>query len=101
MIVTPSSLISHWLEQIERHVDKRVGLDIKVHHGTVKSMFAKDLEDTDIVLTTYGTLQHELKDDVNLGPILRAKWLRVVLDEGIPKERKMLMCIPFTKIPYF
>lgn len=45
--------------------------------------YAKDLEDTDIVFTTYGTLQHELdKDDINHGPLLRAKWLRVVMDEG-------------------
>ena len=81
LIVTPSSLIGHWLEQIERHVDKRVELAIFVHHGTSKSMYGKALEDYDIVFTTYGTLQHELNYD-NLGPLLRAKWLRVVLDEG-------------------
>ena len=32
-------------------------------------------------MTTYGTLQHEF-NETNLGPLLRAKWLRVVLDEG-------------------
>lgn len=81
LIVTPASLISHWLGQIEQHVDKRVDLSIFVHHGQSKAMLGKDLEDQDIVLTTYGTLQSELNDKMH-GPLLRAKWLRVCLDEG-------------------
>jgi len=34
-------------------------------------------------LTTYGTLQAELKEDYqDCGPLIKAKWLRVCLDEG-------------------
>ncbi len=81
LIVTPSSLIGHWLEQIQRHVENSVPLSIFVHHGTNKTMLATELQDHDIVLTTYGTLQSEL-NDFNMGPLLKAKWLRVCLDEG-------------------
>ncbi len=81
LLVTPSSLISHWLGQIEEHVDKSVELSIFVHHGTNRAMLGKELEDYDIVLTTYGTLQAELNDNMP-GALLRARWLRVVLDEG-------------------
>ena len=79
LIVTPASLISHWLEQIERHVDKSVDLSIFVHHGQSKAMISTELEEHDIVFTTYGTMQTELD---KMGPLLKAKWLRVVLDEG-------------------
>jgi hypothetical protein len=58
-----------------------VNLDIFVHHGQSKSLIALELQDKDIVLTTYGTLMAEFKEE-NHGPLLRAKWLRVVLDEG-------------------
>jgi SNF2 family DNA or RNA helicase len=56
-------------------------LDIFVHHGQSKALIALELQDKDIVLTTYGTLMAEFKEE-NHGPLLRAKWLRVVLDEG-------------------
>ena len=78
-IVTPASLIGHWLAQIEQHVDKSVDLKIFVHHGTCKALLSTELEDQDIVFTTYGTLQSELD---KFGPLLKAKWLRVCLDEG-------------------
>jgi SNF2 family DNA or RNA helicase len=44
LIVTPASLISHWLGQIEQHIDKRVDLSIFVHHGTSKAMLGSDLQ---------------------------------------------------------
>ena len=82
LIVTPASLIGHWLEQIQRHVKPNVELDIFVHHGTNKTLLATELQDNDIVLTTYGTLQAEYGDNLEHGPLLKAKWLRVCLDEG-------------------
>ena len=84
LIVTPASLISHWLEQIERHVERSVDLSIFVHHGQNKAMISTELEEHDIVFTTYGTMQTELDKmgPGKMGPLLKAKWLRVVLDEG-------------------
>ena len=80
LIVTPTSLISHWIEQIETHIDKRVNLKIYVHHGQNRALIARELEDQDIVFTTYGTLMWEFNDMSN--PLMKAKWLRVCLDEG-------------------
>jgi len=37
LVVTPASLIAHWIEQIEMHVDKRVDLKVFVHYGQNKA----------------------------------------------------------------
>ena len=55
-----------------------------MHHGTCRELTARELETYDIVLTTYGTMMAELaklEGGVD-GPLIRARWLRVVLDEG-------------------
>lgn len=62
-------------------MDPRVELKVFVHHGTSRALIGKELEDQDIVLTTYGTLMAEFNNEVH-SPLLRAKWLRVCLDEG-------------------
>ena len=69
--------------QLQSHVHKSVAVKLKVHHGTSKSFYAGDLESHDIVVTTYGTLAAEFNYGERSGsPLLKAKWLRVVLDEG-------------------
>ena len=67
--------------QIQQHIDDKVDLKIAVHHGQCKAFLGTELQDNDIVLTTYGTVAAE-NNAHNLGPLLRAKWLRVILDEG-------------------
>ncbi|XP_059078743.1 helicase-like transcription factor isoform X2 [Tigriopus californicus] len=81
LLVTPSSLISHWIEQIETHVDKRVELKVFVHHGLSKALIGNELEDQDVVITTYGTLMSEYNTSSS-APLLKCRWLRVCLDEG-------------------
>ena len=58
-----------------------VPLDIYVHYGQRKASTTAEIQDRDIVLTTFGTLMSEYKRDSN-GPMFQTKWLRVVLDEG-------------------
>jgi len=58
-----------------------VDIEVFVHHHTSKAQIALELQDKHIVLTTYGTLMAEFREET-LGPLLMAKWLRVVLDEG-------------------
>ena len=60
-----------------------MAVKLKVHHGNSKAFYAGDLESHDIVITTYGTLAAEFTYGERSGsPLLKAKWLRVVLDEG-------------------
>ena len=81
LLVCPTSLISHWVEQLDVHLHRSVDIRVKVHHGTYKAFSGKELEAHDIVITSYGTLACEFGHEKH-GPLLQAKWLRVVLDEG-------------------
>lgn len=81
LLVCPTSLISHWCQEIDKHVDRGVALRVKIHHGSSKALIGADLNSFDIVITTYGTLANEFSNDIR-SPLQRAKFLRVVLDEG-------------------
>ena len=67
--------------QIHQHIDDNVNIKIAVHHGQCKALLGTELQDNDIVLTTYGTVGAEY-NSFTPGPLLRANWLRVILDEG-------------------
>ena len=81
LIICPMSLISHWCSEIDKHVDVSINVKVRVHHGASKALIGAELNACDIVITTYGTLATEF-DVEEHGPLLKAKWLRVVLDEG-------------------
>ena len=81
LVVCPTSLISHWVDQLDRHLSRAVDVKLKIHHGNSKAATRADLETFDIVITTYGTLASEF-GSLGPSPLLSVKWLRVVLDEG-------------------
>jgi SWI/SNF-related matrix-associated actin-dependent regulator of chromatin subfamily A3 len=82
LLVCPTSLISHWCQEIDKHVDPSVRLRVKIHYGSSKALTGADLNSYDLVITTYGTLGSEFIKDDDTSPLQRAKFLRVVLDEG-------------------
>jgi len=81
LIVTPASLLSHWIEQIETHVDRRVDLKVFVHYGRNKAHVKSELEEQDIVLTTYGTMSADFAS-LKHSALFSTRWLRICLDEG-------------------
>jgi SNF2 family DNA or RNA helicase len=50
-----------------------------VYHGPTRERLSTDLQNYDVVMTTYETLRSEWE---NNGPLVSSRWLRVVLDEG-------------------
>jgi SNF2 family DNA or RNA helicase len=52
---------------------------VSVYHGSNQQRKSKELDDVDIVLTTYETLRSEWTTN---GALFSEKWLRLVLDEG-------------------
>ena len=83
LLVCPTSLISHWVEQLNIHLLQGVQLRLKIHHGQSKAQSAGELEVHDLVITTYGILAAEFTNgEISRGPLLNTLWLRVVLDEG-------------------
>ncbi|KAG8671409.1 hypothetical protein FPOAC2_04746 [Fusarium poae] len=102
LIVAPVALIRQWEEEIATKTKSSHHLSVYVHHGKRTSI--NELLTHDVVLTTYGSLSHELKrldkfleenpeeDQIdwnhrtpNLSfPLLhpKAKFYRVILDEA-------------------
>ncbi|KAK3589957.1 hypothetical protein CHS0354_034979 [Potamilus streckersoni] len=80
LIVCPSSVISNWLDQLERHVHESVHLDICLYCGVGRIRDNVILAKQDIVLTTYSTLAAD--HSKGNSPLEKVEWLRIVLDEG-------------------
>ncbi|CEP00375.1 hypothetical protein PBRA_001429 [Plasmodiophora brassicae] len=86
LIVCPVSVVSNWTNQIERHISPDAGVRTVLYHGPHRSTL--NLDDVDIVITTYGTLTTDYrsvspdKEDSTPPALFRKSWLRVVLDEA-------------------
>ncbi|KZO98477.1 hypothetical protein CALVIDRAFT_24180 [Calocera viscosa TUFC12733] len=96
LIVCPVGLLDQWKSEIET---KTTGLcKLYVHHGPNRTKSHRELHKYDVVLTTYSTLamdlpptavlkakdspEDELENPHKCGPLLKAKWYRIVLDEA-------------------
>lgn len=66
-----------------RHLQN--GIRVVKYHGEKRPKTAEDLEDPDIVVTTYHTLTAEyLVGKGKNSPLYQLGWYRIVLDEGEP-----------------
>ena len=91
LIMAPVSVMSNWVQQIERHVKKERGLRVLTYHGSNRKMMTpKEFTQYDVVITSYGTLSTEYmpRGSSKTPKIPRTDglfamtWVRVVLDEG-------------------
>ena len=91
LIVCPLSVLGQWEAELTRRVKPGV-LKVTVFHGPNRAADISELEDSDIVLTTYSTLSLEgetansktasKKRSRPSQLLLNHEWLRVVLDEA-------------------
>ncbi|KAM5256064.1 transcription termination factor 2 [Ctenodactylus gundi] len=95
LIVCPASLIHHWKNEVEKHVNSNK-LRVYLYHGPNRSQHAKVLATYDIVITTYSLLAKEIPTMKHEGkvpaanlcvegistPLLRVLWSRIILDEA-------------------
>lgn len=91
LIVAPVGVMSNWSGQIAHHIKPDHALRVLVYHGNNrKPMHAKDFEDYDVVITSYGTLATEYFPRGKQNPpsvprpqgLFSVHWRRVILDEG-------------------
>ncbi|KAJ4292508.1 hypothetical protein N0V90_009170 [Kalmusia sp. IMI 367209] len=61
LIVAPVALMRQWEKEIERHVRPTHRLSVYTYHRNGKKADFSTLRKYDVVLTTFGTLAHELK----------------------------------------
>ncbi len=73
IVVCPTTLIYNWRNEVEKFTPS---LGWYIHHGSIRSRSAEDLQKHDIIITTYGTL----RSDIQL--LLKINFDYVVLDES-------------------
>jgi len=104
LVVCPTSLLGQWEREVETRVEKGK-LRVCVYHGSNKKWLARNLANYDLVITTYQTVQSEVKAElgeegdkkakVNLDNLVAAEdltstswnilsisWGRIILDEA-------------------
>lgn len=87
LIISPLGVMSNWRDQIARHVRRENAPNVLIYHGPGKKE-ASNLENYDVVITTYGALaseygevEHKQSKKSTKG-LFSVHWRRVVLDEG-------------------
>ncbi|EFR04951.1 ATP-dependent helicase RIS1 [Nannizzia gypsea CBS 118893] len=79
LVVAPLALIKQWEGEIESKIERSHRLSVCVYHGTGRTKHRDDLDNFDVVITTYGTLSSEHGKDSGCFGI---HWYRIVLDEA-------------------
>lgn len=83
LLICPLSTIANWEEQIKAHT-KTNSLHYLVYHGSSRTDEPADLQDYDIIITTYTTVSANARwqKSGRSNPLTKINWFRVVLDEG-------------------
>ena len=94
LVVLPASLLGQWQKEIKSKLAPNC-FKIHVYHEQNRRKFAYNMEDNDIVFTTYEIVAREVpvldKDEPpvshhasshNDSPLTKIKWHRIILDEA-------------------
>ncbi|PYI15303.1 hypothetical protein BO99DRAFT_484618 [Aspergillus violaceofuscus CBS 115571] len=84
LIISPVGVMSNWKNQAQDHTHSDRAPKVHVYHGQGKKE-AANLDQYDIVITSYGALAMEYNPNAKVPPkkgIFSLQWRRVVLDEG-------------------
>ncbi len=73
IVICPTTLIYNWKNEVEKFTPS---LTWHIHHGSIRSRSAEELQSHNIIITTYGTL----RSDIQI--LLKIKFDYVVLDES-------------------
>ncbi|RJE25910.1 SNF2 family helicase ATPase [Aspergillus sclerotialis] len=85
LVVAPLALIKQWESEIEEKVEYSHKLRVCVYHGATRAKAGGNLEDYDVVITTYGTLTSEygaMDKNNNKSGLFSVYWYRIILDEA-------------------
>lgn len=85
LVVAPLALIKQWESEIEEKVEYSRRLRVCVYHGATRAKTGGNLEDYDVVITTYGTLTSEhgaLDKNNKKSGLFSVYWFRIILDEA-------------------
>ncbi|XP_027935032.1 DNA repair protein RAD5B-like [Vigna unguiculata] len=81
LIVCPMALLGQWKDELETH-SKPGSISIFVHYGGGRTDDLLFISGHDVVLTTYGVLSAEYKNNGDNSIYHKIQWYRVVLDEA-------------------
>ncbi|RAL10024.1 DEAD/DEAH box helicase [Aspergillus homomorphus CBS 101889] len=84
LIISPVGVMSNWKTQAQDHTHSDRAPKVHVYHGQGKKE-AANLDQYDIVITSYGALAMEYNPNDKVPPkkgLFSLQWRRVVLDEG-------------------
>lgn len=86
LVVAPLALIKQWEAEIKEKVEDTHRMSVCVYHGNSRAKASDNLEDYDVVITTYGTLtsDHGSTDKKNKSKsgLFSTYWYRIILDEA-------------------
>ena len=86
LLICPLSTMANWEEQIKQHIrNPKQNFTYTVYHGQNRTNEPEELEDYDLVLTTYSVVAADYEKRSKSrprDPLGEINWFRIVIDEG-------------------